>query len=416
MSTEPQLFRVDPDSKVSAKVPEVDFSHLGLQERQDIQEWVVANPGILGDDLLIIAKEFSDFDRTSERLDLLAIDRDGKLVIIELKRDHSGVDAHWQAIKYASYLRHAAREDILRMLANYERVSEAEAEQKLIEHVETGSLENLNDDQRVILASHRFAPEVTSAVLWLNDKAQDENLITCVQLIPYQDGDILYVQTNTIIPVVGTERYSIQIGGIGIDETDGEVSSSAGIKAARRRARNREDEVTHFVRKVEAKALDELPDDLKTNSRSTHAMGGSSERWYCMWYRDRFPWANTKFNYVLHVTPRNDGSFRVRVNFETRKYYLRQSLGYSDENIDELKNLLESNLKNQPTRTRKRHERHLDDRPPTPSDDDQSRGVTAQRHHPHSARTSSSTRWLTICNLGTPSERFGAYDNHYTPA
>ncbi|MXZ03164.1 MAG: hypothetical protein F4Y88_05685 [Chloroflexi bacterium] len=63
-----------------------------------------------------------------------------------------------------------------------------------------------------------------------------------------------------------------------------------------------------------------------------------------MWHLDRFPWANTKFNYVLHVTPRNDGSFRVRVNFETRKHYLRQTLGYSDDDIDELKNLLESNL------------------------------------------------------------------------
>ncbi len=344
MSTEPQLFRVDPNTKASVKITEVDFSHLGLQERQDIQEWVVANPGILGDDLLIIAKEFSDFDRTRERLDLLAIDRDGKLVIIELKRDHSGADAHWQAIKYASYLRHATYEDILRMLATYERVSEAEAEGKILEHIETGSLENLNDDQRIILASHRFAPEVTSAVLWLNDKAQDENLITCVQIIPYQDGDALYVQANTIIPVVGTERYSIQIGGIGIDEPGSEPPSSAGIKGARRRARNRDDEVTHFARNVEAKALDELPDRLKSDGRSTHAMGGNLERYYCMWYRDRFPWANTKFNYVLHVTPRNDGSFRVRVNFETRKHYLRQTLGLSDEDIDELKNLLESIL------------------------------------------------------------------------
>ena len=344
MSTEPQLFRVDPNTKVSVKITEMDFSHLGLQERQDIQEWVVANPGILGDDLLIIAKEFSDFDRTRERLDLLAIDRDGKLVIIELKRDHSGADAHWQAIKYASYLRHATYEDILRMLATYERVSEAEAEGKILEHIETGSLENLNDDQRIILASHRFAPEVTSAVLWLNDKAQDENLITCVQIIPYQDGDALYVQTNTIIPVVGTERYSIQIGGIGIDEPGSEPPSNAGIKAARRRARNRDDEVTQFARNVEAKALDDLPDHLKSDGRSMHAMGGNLERYYCMWYRDRFPWANTKFNYVLHVTPRNDGSFRVRVNFETRKHYLRQTLGLSDEDIDELKNLLESVL------------------------------------------------------------------------
>ena len=340
MSTEPQLFRVDPNTKVSVKAAEVDFSHLGLQERQDIQEWVVANPEILGDDLLIIAKEFSDFDRTRERLDLLAIDRDGKLVIIELKRDHSGADAHWQAIKYASYLRHATYEDILRMLATYERVSEVEAEGKILEHIETGSLENLNDDQRIILASHRFAPEVTSAVLWLNDKAQDENLITCVQIIPYQDGEVLYVQTNTIIPVVGAGRYSIQIGGDGDDESDTERSNSAGIKAARTRRRHQDDQVTHFVRSIEDKALSALPDQLTTDGNSKHARASGKTRWYQMWYSDRYPWGRSKFCYVIHVEPIANDSWRVVVNFETRKRYLSDSLGYPKDKIDAFKSYL----------------------------------------------------------------------------
>ena len=99
MSGEPQLFRVDPQSRESERIEEVDFRQLGFQERRDIQEWVAANPGILGEDLLIISKEFSGFDRTNERLDLLAVDPDGKLVVIELKRDDTGANAHWQAIK-----------------------------------------------------------------------------------------------------------------------------------------------------------------------------------------------------------------------------------------------------------------------------------------------------------------------------
>ncbi|MCP4416125.1 MAG: MmcB family DNA repair protein, partial [Chloroflexi bacterium] len=35
------------------------------------------------------------------RLDLLAVDRQANLVVIELKRDSSGRDVEWQAIKYA---------------------------------------------------------------------------------------------------------------------------------------------------------------------------------------------------------------------------------------------------------------------------------------------------------------------------
>ena len=85
MSGEPQLFRIDPATRTSEAVSEVDFTRLGFQERRDIQEWVADNPRILGEGLLIIGKEFSGFDRTNERLDLLAVDADGKLVVIELK-------------------------------------------------------------------------------------------------------------------------------------------------------------------------------------------------------------------------------------------------------------------------------------------------------------------------------------------
>ena len=214
MSNEPQLFRVNPDSWESDRIEEVDFAELGWKERQDIQEWVAANPSILGDDLLIVGKEFSDFDLTNERLDLLAADSDGKLVIIELKRDDTGADAHWQAIKYASYFQRASADDIIRIMADYEKVSQDDAVGKMLQHLGTDDLNGLNNDQRIILASHRFAPEVTSAVLWLNDKAPGENLITCVKLTPFRDTktDTLYIQASAIIPVPGLDDYVVSVG------------------------------------------------------------------------------------------------------------------------------------------------------------------------------------------------------------
>jgi hypothetical protein len=39
-----------------------------------LQEWVVNNPQILGENLLVIQKEFDGFSDTNERLDLLALD------------------------------------------------------------------------------------------------------------------------------------------------------------------------------------------------------------------------------------------------------------------------------------------------------------------------------------------------------
>ena len=182
MSGEPQLFRVQSENHETDKIEEVDFTHLGFQERQHIQEWIADNPGILGDDLLIIGKEFSGFDRTKERLDLLAVDSDGKLVIIELKRDDSGTDAHWQAIKYASYFQLSKADRIIRMAAEYRTESEDDATTRLLQHLGADDLNALNNDQRIILVSHRFAPEVTSAAchgLWLNQKVSNEDLLTC---------------------------------------------------------------------------------------------------------------------------------------------------------------------------------------------------------------------------------------------
>ena len=216
MTMTPQLFRVNADDKTSVAVREVDFSELGLHERDDIQKWVAANPRILDQDLLVVTEEFSEFDKTDERLDLLAVDSAGNLVVIELKRDDTGADVHWQAIKYASYLHRATPDEIVRMLAAYKRVSDDEATEQLRQHLGADDLEKLNTDQRIILASHRFAPEVTSAVLWLNERTASD-LITCIQLTPYRDErtDCLYLQATTIIPVSGTDAYRIQIGSAG---------------------------------------------------------------------------------------------------------------------------------------------------------------------------------------------------------
>ena len=66
MNSASQLFKIDSKDKQSQAIKEAEFSQLGFQERRDIQEWVAANPSILGEDLLIICKEFSGFDRTKD--------------------------------------------------------------------------------------------------------------------------------------------------------------------------------------------------------------------------------------------------------------------------------------------------------------------------------------------------------------
>ncbi len=330
MSGEPKMFRINPENQASEAIAEVDFSRLGFQERRDIQEWVSDNPGILGDDLLIIGKEFSGFDRTSERLDLLAVERDGKLVVIELKRDDTGADAHWQAIKYASYLHHADADQIVDMLVRYDgKITKAEAAERLLQHMGADDLNALNYDQRIILASHRFAPEVTSAVLWLNEKAPDENLITCVQLTPYHDSktDILYVQASTIIPLPGIDNYVVRIGDNAQDNgTSG--GGSLGEKLSRSFARNRNDTVTYFLRRVGDLAINELPQEIRPDKSSRWAGRHADQqgRYYHLWYSSP-PWSNWGMSYQVNLYPKGASEWQEWVLFLHDQDGLNEWLG-----------------------------------------------------------------------------------------
>ena len=315
MRSGPQLFRVNRDSRESDRVEEVEFSRLGLRERRDIQEWVAANPGILGEDLLIIGKEFSGFDLTNERPDLVAVDSNGKLVVIELKRDDSGADAHWQAIKYASYFRRAESTDIIRIMAEYAGVSQEDAEYQLMQHLGADDLNALNNDQRIILASHRFAPEVTTAALWLNDKATGENLITCVTLTPFQDTDTgsLYIQANIIIPVPVIEKYVV---GIGDNRQVSSVSgTSLGEKLQATITPHSNDQITAFLRQVDELAVIALADEIMPDRKSRWAGKYYESRYYHFWYT-RAPWSNWGMSYRVNLWPQDDGSsYSANVEF-----------------------------------------------------------------------------------------------------
>ena len=345
MGAEPQLFRINPENRESERIEEVEFASLGFQERRDIQEWVAANPGILGEGLLVIGKEFSGFDRTDERLDLLAVDADGKLVIIELKRDDTGADAHWQAIKYASYLHRATAEEIVRMLAEYAEVSESDAADQLLRHLNADDFVALNNDQRIILASHRFAPEVTSAALWLNEKAPGEDLITCVQLTPYRDGQVgsLYVQANPIIPVPGIDDYVVGIG----DASTAQSPVGLGAKLAQTFARNRNDEVTRFLGGVADRTIRSLPVQLKPEKRSRWAGQGPGFRYYHLWFA-RPQWGNWEMFYFTNLyrdEEQDSGGWRADLGFRGAESVNAESrlanVGvYEDQRIDGVSNEL----------------------------------------------------------------------------
>ena len=202
------MYRIDPQSNRVVKLEQRSFSELGFKERENLQEWIANEPTVLGEDLLIIQKEFGGFSDTHERLDLLALDKQGSLVIIENKLDDSGRDVTWQALKYASYCSGLSKENIRKIFQDYldKRNPGDKAEEKLSEFFDDTDYEdvmlNKGVTQRIILIAAQFQKEVTSTVLWLmNFKVR----LQCFRATPYSMGDELFLNVEQIIPTQDAE-------------------------------------------------------------------------------------------------------------------------------------------------------------------------------------------------------------------
>ncbi|MBE0469373.1 MAG: DUF4268 domain-containing protein [Methyloprofundus sp.] len=229
------MFRVNQQTNRISSVKSKSFSELGFTERKHLQEWLAYQPDALGEELLIIQKEFDGFDDTRERLDLLALDKDGNLVIIENKLDDSGRDVVWQALKYASYCASLTKAQIVEIyqqyLDRYEPVaSEPElnapqhAAARICEFLDAPDLDevklNLGNSQRLMLVAANFRKEVTSTALWLLGQGIN---IACFKITPYALGEQLLINIDQIIPTPEAKELMIGISAKEAEEKSAEV-------------------------------------------------------------------------------------------------------------------------------------------------------------------------------------------------
>lgn len=204
------MYRINQSRKTVTKLEKKLFKDLHIKEREHLQEWIANNPEMLGEDLLIIQKEFDGFNDTHERLDLLALDKDGGLVIIENKLDDTGRNVVWQALKYTSYCSTLTTGQIIKIYQDYldNHANGEIAKDNLLEFLELAEDEIIlnNNDQRIILVANKYRKEVTSTVLWLLDH---DVKIQCFRATPYSMGEEMFLQIEQIIPLPETKEYMI---------------------------------------------------------------------------------------------------------------------------------------------------------------------------------------------------------------
>ena len=208
------MYKVNKGTKKLERISRATFKEIECKERKDLQEWIVSEPSVLGEELLIIQKEFDKFENTNERLDLLAIDKQGNLVVIENKTDDTGRDVVWQAVKYASYCSTLSTSEIRDIFSDYiqKYAIELDAEKEILEFLGMDSFDsvklNEGNSQRIILVAKEFRKEVLSAAQWLNNYGI---AISCVQINLFKDGNEIYLDPEQILPQKETQDYTIKL-------------------------------------------------------------------------------------------------------------------------------------------------------------------------------------------------------------
>ena len=174
-------------------------------EEAVLEDWLESNPdGIVEDGrILIIGRQvvtnFGGF------IDLLGLDREGDVVVVELKRDRTPRDTIAQSLEYVSFaerLDTAQLEGILRSYLNDDSLSLAQHHR---EYFELGSDEAVafNKDQRIVIVGQRVTPEIRQTATFLRSKGIR---VTCVEFTFFQADGGTRLLSQEIVVGTGSEK------------------------------------------------------------------------------------------------------------------------------------------------------------------------------------------------------------------
>lgn len=199
------------------KVSRTTFADQGIHERTHLQAALRDHIELISPDLFVVSEEFGDFDGANRRIDLLCVDRDARLVVVELKRTADGGHMELQALRYAAMVSTMTFEQVARTLAKYRlgrglaNSSEDQAKADLIEWLELDPDDepDIAREVGIVLASENFSQEITTTVLWLNEFHDFD--IRCLRLSPYELESRLLLDVQQVIPLPEASAYTVRV-------------------------------------------------------------------------------------------------------------------------------------------------------------------------------------------------------------
>jgi Endonuclease NucS len=137
----------------------------GRKEALDLESWLESDPSIIRPGLKIIGRQVLT---RSGPLDLLAIDRTGSVVVIELKRDRLPREALAQAIDYAADVATWSLDKLGEVCAGYCGETLEDVLSNTFPDIDLEGL-TINGAQRIALVGFALEPALERMIEWLSE-------------------------------------------------------------------------------------------------------------------------------------------------------------------------------------------------------------------------------------------------------
>jgi Endonuclease NucS C-terminal domain len=162
MTTEIKNWEIVDGRLVPVESRLADF---GRREALDLKSWLESDPSIIRPGLRIIGRQVPT---RSGPLDLLAIDRTGSVIVIELKRDRLPREALAQAIDYAADVATWSLEKLGEVCASYSGEVLEDVLGQAFPDIDLESL-TINGAQRIVLVGFALESALERMIEWLSE-------------------------------------------------------------------------------------------------------------------------------------------------------------------------------------------------------------------------------------------------------
>lgn len=159
------MLRIDRTGRRFTRLDTPSLAGVSLTERYDLQEFIINSPedffGELGLELFLLGQEVVPSAAVLDRIDLLALDKAGACVVIELKRGSHKLQM-LQAISYAGMISSWSAAELLELIDERGR-------ERLEEFLDV-TPDEINRSQRIVLIAEAFDYALLASAEWLTER------------------------------------------------------------------------------------------------------------------------------------------------------------------------------------------------------------------------------------------------------